>query len=379
MSVYKRGKTWYVRVFDGGKEIRRSVGTEYSKALAVQKHLEDQIAKAKASGKAWTGLEDIEKEENGKTFGVASKDYLEERADKKPSTIAAYTYILKSHLLPAFGNVAMNKITGSELRKYQAKLGKTCSPSRVNTIMQLLISIMGQAYREGDIEKDATKSIKRVQEPKVKIDPLSEEELTLFLSKVDQHYRPIFTALAYTGARPNEMQALRWGDLDWQKKSLSISKGRVRGHEGLPKTKSSERVIPMVPIVENTLSALRESKLRDVGDHVFVGKTGVPIDKHLDRIWTRGLKKAGLRHRPSYQLRHTFATHCLMKGLPLPYVARLLGHSTMDTTIRHYASWVDSATAEHDNRLMGVFAGSAQKSAQPHLDQESQLPRPATG
>jgi integrase len=250
----------------------------------------------------------------------------------------------------------MGGITGSDLRKYQAKLSQDVSPSRVNTIMQLLRSILEQAYREGDIDTDPAKAVKRVQEPRTKIDPLSEEELTRFLSTVDRHYKPIFTALAYTGARPNELQALRWSDIDWQKKTISISKGRVRGKEGLPKTKSSEREIPMVPLVESELMRLKDSKdVVAISEHVFLTKSGNPIDKHLDRIWTRGLKKAGMRHRPSYQLRHTFATHCLVKGLPLPYVARLLGHSTMDTTIRHYASWVDSATAEHDNKLRAHF------------------------
>jgi len=148
--------------------------------------------------------------------------------------------------------------------------------------MQLLRSILDQAYREGDIETDPTKSVKRVQEPKTKIDPLSEEELSLFLAKVDKHYKPIFTTLAYTGARPNELQALRWGDLDWHKTTISISKGRVRGKEGLPKTKSSEREIPMVPIVETELMRLRdESTVRATSDHRLPHESWQPYRQTL--------------------------------------------------------------------------------------------------
>jgi hypothetical protein len=149
---------------------------------------------------------------------------------------------------------------------------------------------------------------------------------------------------------------LRWSDIDWIKPSIAISKGRVRGKEGLPKTKSSEREIPVIPVVASVLAELHKRSTKDLYGHVFTKKDGQPIDKHLDRIWARALRKAGLRHRPSYQLRHTFATLCIVKGFPLPYVAKLLGHSTMDTTIRHYAGWVDSHTEAHDTMLKSAFA-----------------------
>ncbi|MFX7776418.1 tyrosine-type recombinase/integrase, partial [Acinetobacter baumannii] len=76
-------------------------------------------------------------------------------------------------------------------------------------------------------------------------------------------------------------------------------------------------------------------------------------------MWARALKAAGIRHRPSYQLRHTFATQCIIKGLPLPYVAKVLGHSTIDTLIRHYAGWVDNVTKEHDEILKQAFASKS--------------------
>lgn len=77
--------------------------------------------------------------------------------------------------------------------------------------------------------------------------------------------------------------------------------------------------------------------------------------KHLDRIWARALRKAGMRHRPSYQLRHTFATQCIIKGSPLPFIAKVLGHSTIGTLIRHYAGWIDQATKEHKRKLVESF------------------------
>jgi len=97
-----------------------------------------------------------------------------------------------------------------------------------------------------------------------------------------------------------------------------------------------------------------------IGGHPVSGtatdKAGKPIDKHLDDVWKRALKKAGLRHRPSYQLCHTFVTSCINKGLLLPHIARLIGHSTMDTLVRHYASVIDKATTSYEEKLRSSFS-----------------------
>lgn len=99
------------------------------------------------------------------------------------------------------------------------------------------------------------------------------------------------------------------------------------------------------------LDVVRQKSEGEPNAYVFTKPDGKPIDKHLDRIWTRALKKAGLRHRPAYQLRHTFATQRIVDGFSLTYVAKVLGHSTIESLVRHYAGWVDSATQENDEKL----------------------------
>ncbi len=111
-----------------------------------------------------------------------------------------------------------------------------------------------------------------MQESKVAIQPLSEAELNLVLSNIEEHYRPLFLTLAYTGARPNELLALRWTDIDWKNKLISINKGRVRGREGLPKTKSGEREIPVSKPVESALNELRSRQLASINEYVFTNK-----------------------------------------------------------------------------------------------------------
>jgi integrase len=255
----------------------------------------------------------------------------------------------------------MAGITEASLRKFQNSLvlENGLSRSRANNILAPMRAILNQAYRAGEIDRDHSLAVKRLQSVKTKIDPFSQEDLALALSHIHLHYQPFFTVQAYSGARPAELLALRWRDIDWVNEHIAISKARVRGYEGLPKTASGERLIPMTRPVKEALEHLKVGPLVSLDDFVFVNTKGRPIDNHLSDVWDKALKRAGLRHRPSYQLRHTFITQCILKGHPLPYIAKIVGHSTIDTLIRHYARWIESATKEAENKLRQSFDMSA--------------------
>ena len=85
--------------------------------------------------------------------------------------------------------------------------------------------------------------------------------------------------------------------------------------------------------------------------YVFLTKTGQPYSKHVDREWRTALRRAGVRHRPAYQLRHTFASLCLANGLQPTWVAMMLGHSTPQITFKHYARFIDDASNANEKLL----------------------------
>ncbi len=364
MGVLKNKTTgnYYIRVKHHGREHEKVIGTDKRAAEIALKEIKNEIQMAKLAGQGWEGFQKMQKEQRPRTFKEAAEDYLEERTHFKSSSVSAFKSIATGHLIPEFGNYSLKSITDSHLRKYQGRLAAKVSASRVNTIMQLLRSILSQEYKAGRLDRDPSLAVRRMQEPKTKIDPLSEEELEQVFANIEEHYRPLFITLAFTGARPNELLALRWNDIDWKSKGISITKGRVRGAEGLPKTKSGERVVPMAPRVEQALNTLKQlpNKVVSANGYIFTTPAGQPMNKHLDRIWARALKKAKLHHRPSYQLRHTFVTQCIIKGLPLPYIAKVIGHSTIDTLIRHYAGWIESATKTNDDKLKAMFVEAIQ-------------------
>ena len=127
-----------------------------------------------------------------------------------------------------------------------------------------------------------------------------------------------------------------------------------RTRSGLPKTKSAIRTLPLNEDAINALNAAKAKSVRSKDNYIFTKPNGDPIDKHLDRIWTRALKAAKVRLRPSYQLRHTFATQCILNGLPLPYISKVLGHSTIEPLVRHYTGWIDTLTQQRDDELRKI-------------------------
>lgn len=360
MGIYRDQKSgnWGIRIKHYGKDCKKIIGPDKRKAQLALDEVKAEIRLAKLAGQDWDGFAKLQRAKRPKNFKEAAAEYLAQRPDLKPSSVDSYTSIFRCHLMPKFGNTDLRSISSSMIRVFQSDLNKSGrrTASRINTIMQPLRSVLAQAYRDGEIDHDPSLSVRPLVRTKTVIDPLSEAELSKVLQNIDPHFRPLFTALAYTGARPNELIALRWHDIDWTNRTISISKGRVRGREGRPKTASSQRKIPMLEPVEQVLKDLKSRAVVSIDSYIFTKANGSPIDKHLDRVWTRALKKASIRHRPSYQLRHTFATQLIVKGFPLPYVANLLGHTTIETLVRHYAGWIHDHTKQQELRLRMSFS-----------------------
>ncbi len=358
-GLYKRGRSWYVHVKVNGTNVRKSFGSDKRAAELALAEVRKQRAVARASDD-WSGLEKLLQPKEQKTFREAAQSYLAEK-EFKPSTQDSYNSILKRYLLPEFGPMQISSIREEGIAKFQKRIRGHLSASRTNTVMQLFRSVMGVCHRRKIILDNPAQNVQRVREAQVNIDPLSRDELDAALSAIDVHYQPLFICLAWTGCRPNELLALRHGDIDWKRKQIHIFKGRVRGQEGLPKTSSAERHIVMLPPVEEAIKRAAGSKLSNLNGYIFTSKSGQPINKHLDRIWARALQKAKLRHRPSYQLRHTFASFCLEQGASPGWIAKMLGHSTMQTTFKHYLRFIKDSSAENERLLSSMFDDSDSK------------------
>ncbi len=349
-GLYKRGNSWYVRCMIDGKLYRKSCGPNKAYAQAILAELKKQRALFRVTGEM-SGLESMFKKRERKLFKEAAEDYLAERPDLKASTQRGYREIFKNYLLPAFGDLYIDQIDEEMIAKFKAEVSKKVSATRTNNILGPLRYILKVCQRRKLISDNPAINVQRSKEEDPNIDPLTTDELERALSVMKSHHKALFTCLAWTGARPDELFAVRWQDVDLERDELRINKGRVRGIESTTKTKSSNRIIPILSIVRETLIHLKASRTQHVDGYVFLNKDGQPYSKHVDREWRTALKKAGVRHRPAYQLRHTFASICLANGAQPTWVAKVLGHKTAQITFKHYARFIDDASKINESRL----------------------------
>src|SRR5690606_34396179 len=116
----------------------------------------------------------------------------------------------------------------------------------------------------------------------------------------------------WTGARPSETIALRWGKIDFLARTIRIRASRVLGEDSRTKTGRSRRDVIMHEPVEEVLRAIRPTRPSPEA-FVFVTPAGCPIDEpnFYRREWVPLLTRLGVRQRPFYNCRHTYITTML--------------------------------------------------------------------
>jgi integrase len=131
--------------------------------------------------------------------------------------------------------------------------------------------------------------------------------------------------------RLGELLAVRWEDIDLFAKRILVRRNAVYGEISTPKSGKNREI----PICDTLLDELKRTRhLR--GDLVFSnhrGKLWLAQDTYEPLHWA--CKKAGLRKVSWHVLRHTFASHLVMKGAPIKAVQELLGHSSLEMTMRY--------------------------------------------
>jgi integrase len=97
-----------------------------------------------------------------------------------------------------------------------------------------------------------------------------------------------------------------------------------------------------------------------LGDYVFLDPQQRPLNQELFRmkVWEPLLKRLGIRYRPPYQMRHTFATLAISTGENINWVARMLGHKSPVITLERYNRFVPNLTRLDGRALLGTVQKS---------------------
>lgn len=278
--------------------------------------------------------------------------------NNKPSEVIAKESTLRVHLIPFFEKFHLHEITSRDIERYKAekithaagvpakakdvaaKNGqaktKTLSRKSINNHLTVLHKLLVTAEEWGLVEK--VPRVRRLQTGPHKFDWLNAEESTRFLVAVEKQYPQwyaLFLTALRTGLRRGELFALHWSDVDLVARTLTVRHSVFRGKLNSPKN-GKERTVPLTSRLVEVLKGHRAKTLLK-GDLVFPADDGTLSihQDHVDRPLKGALKLAGLRNIRFHDLRHAFASQLVSAGRSIKEVQELLGHETIQMTMRY--------------------------------------------
>lgn len=249
---------------------------------------------------------------------------------------------------------------GKKTRKRKPGEGIRSIPNVLRTLRSFFSWAIEEELISANPAKDPSKIFKN--HSPFRGDYLRPEEVPAYLDGVKKkapRHQALFRTMIFNGPRIGEAIGLEWGDIDWRGKFLSFRRSSWHGHVTTPKTASSIRQVQLSPemieVLKEHRRAIASESLeagRSMPERVFVNEVGNPVDEAKVRVHQRAaLKVAGLRTIRIHDLRGTFASLLVSAGVPLFHVAKALGHSSQETTMRHYAHLAPGAAREMPNVL----------------------------
>lgn len=285
------------------------------------------------------------------------------QSEVKANTYRSYFGNMTNHIIPYFrqNKIQLQELTPFDLEEYyksklqansKIKSSAVLSATTIKHHHQNISKALSDAVRKGLIMVNPASSAKTPKAEKFKGEFLNQKQVNelLLLFKGNVIELPVLLCSVY-GFRRSEVLGLKWCNIDFESKSITIAETLQQGVGGnytdTPKTDSSYRTLPMTANVYACLNAeksLQNERKRLMGnyyantDYVCVWANGEVISpNYLTRTFHSIISKSNLPKIRLHDLRHSAASNLLDMGFSVVQVADWLGHSSSTTTLNFYA------------------------------------------
>ena len=312
-------------------------------------------------------------------FGEHAQLWLDSR-EITAGTRLNYKSTLNLYWMPHLALTRVDLITTTALRRIITAIEWTSPGVKRNALVKLS-TIMQAAVADGLITKNPVEPIELPRRSKKEIDPFTQAEAERIIDRLYETshwpsliYAALFEFLFFSGLRISEALALRWDAIDWGRKQVHICRTVALGEiEERTKTGKDRFVLLNNRALRELwiAKAYAERRLLGVGKvkhtpYVFPPSKGQEYVKETSNVhhqWRPTLATLGVRYRPPYNCRHTYATICLMSGMNPAFISQQLGHS-VQMLLSTYARWINSNSdwSELEKLNIGIKSVSAQSS-----------------
>lgn len=367
-TIFKRGKKYYLNLIVNGKRLRKPVGTSKRMAELALKDYELKVLRRELD----LEVEDSTIEKLFEEFNAYSRTNHAPASTRRYNNVIANFRIFLATQFPNIKRVSQlnptifekyktfRKTVDPQTLKVPAESGIVIKPNALkarsrtlNYEIKTMRSILNFGVKHKLCRENPAKGV-----PLLKVNDsarprfLTSEEIDLFLAHADSDMYPVFYTFLNTGLRLGELLNLQWSDIDFDRAKLIIRKKDF----WIPKAGERE-----IPLHQGMLILLRDVRPRRAkgDDFVFTRADGSKLSVKLRQALIRIAKQAGISNLTKvHTLRHTFASHLVMKGVDLPTVQKLLGHTDIQTTMIYAHLAPDHLAGAVDKLMVNESAGS---------------------
>ena len=270
------------------------------------------------------------------TYIARSRDRLQ------PSTVRVYSIRARHHIYPTLGGVIADRLTTPQVQAWIDGMrdGGTLSASTMHAVIAVLTAALAEAARIGVIANNPAQGIRRptIRTGSAEVWTIPEVRAVIRQAAKVPMTHALYRLVLAVGLRPGELRALRWDDLDVERRRLHVRRttavtesGSVHVRAGTKRGKG--RVVRLSPELVEVLLAWRE---KTTGPYMF-GGTSALGDYAWRKLHAALCRAAGVPVIGLHGLRHTAATLLMEQGVHPRVVSDVLGHSGVSITLDRYS------------------------------------------
>lgn len=359
-----KGSVWLARLIDAEGRSEAALGSADDVLDADGERILD-YAQAQAKARNWLASIDAQGKAGPYTINRCLDDYIADYKRRGGKALDRLEITAEAFIRPQLGGYEVDRLMAAMVREWHAALAD--APARLRTrrsanwqnvreidledpdavrqrratanrILGVLKAALNLAFREGHAMSDEAwrrvRPFREASAPKIRY--LDHAEAQRLVNACESTFRPLVQCALLTGCRYGEIIGFRVGDFDRDASIISVRTSKA-GH---PRH---------VVLTEDGVTLFEQHIAGKAGTAtVFTRSDGVLWGKsHQHRPLREACRRARIDPPASFHiLRHTYATHLLRAGAPLPVIAANLGHSDTRMTERHYAHLVPSHVAQ---------------------------------
>jgi integrase len=196
--------------------------------------------------------------------------------------------------------------------------------------------MFNRAITWGKAKENPSRAVKLFKENNQRLRFLEQEKIPKLMSSYHEHLKPILILALNSVMRKSEILRLKWHDIDFKRDIIHIYDTK----------NGEEREVPLNPIAKKTLIAVPK---HPESPYIFCNKKGESYGD-IKKSFLTAIKKSGIINFHFHDLRHTFASQLVMAGVDLNTVRELLGHKSLDMTLRY-----SHLSPDHKKRAVDIL------------------------